>query len=455
MGKKQDGNKQSNYKQIPLNGMAIADCVCSGEMFIGDEAADLIAKIPLNPMATPEMIKELKHEKEPLDCVFIVDYRKSKSGVEYLDSAYESIVNQILTAPKTFVPCGYGHQSQEAVKYEGRKLYGTVIGALIDKAAGKVYYRIIPDKGDDAKDIRRWLKNKQIGAVSIWGFPTYTDSSRTVVADYMLLSVDFVPPFTEGQHNSMVAGQMHSMGHNELNDKLSHALQEKYPDYLYTNDVFDDFLITEYKSAYYKIPYSMENDTVILGAAEKVSRTVKYEKLEEAMDLTQVTNDELLTEMGRRTKGGLLSSEKAAGEMGLHLEDAGRIKELEAAKNELDSLKQAAGEMSLSDAVSIAKKAKEAELRAAEEKAFGEMVDAVKAEKGLLKDGKPAGEMAVLVDKFAHLEVGMTREQVAGEMARVIDDPDINAMIQAKTGAAPVGEVGQKTGSKERKVYEI
>lgn len=455
MAKKPDSKKQQKYIQQPLNGMAIVGCVCSGEMFIGNEAADLITKIPLNPMATPEMIEELKHEKEPLDCVFIIDYQFSKSGVEYLDSAYESIANRILTA-KTFVPCGYGHQSQDKVKYEGRDLYGTVIGALLDTAAKKIYYRIIPDKGDHAEKIRRWLKNKQIGAVSIWGFPTYTDYTKMVVADYNLLSVDFVPPFTEGQHNELVAGQMNTIGHNELNDKLYAALQEKYNNYLYTKDVYDDFLITEYKKDYYKIPYSIENDTVTLGTAEKVRRIVKYERMEDAMDLTQVTNDELLKEMGRRTRGGLLSAEKAAGEMGLHLEDTQKLHTIEAQAKELTDLKAAAGEMSLTDAVSIAKQAKEAEKRTAEQKAFGEMVDAVKAEKGLLKDGKPAGEMAVMVDKFCHFEVGMTREQVAGEMARVINDADINAMIQAKAGAAPVGVVGQKTGSTaERKVYVI
>ncbi|MGP1594722.1 MAG: hypothetical protein ACTTH8_05710 [Treponema sp.] len=112
--------------------------------------------------------------------------------------------------------------------------------------------------------------------------------------------------------------------------------------------------------------------------------------------------------------------------------------------------------MALTDAVSIAKQAKESEKKAAEQKAFGEMVDAVKVEKGLLKDGKPAGEMAVMVDKFCRFELGMSREQVAGEMARVINDADINAMIQAKAGAAPVGVVGQKAGSTaERKIYVI
>ncbi|MGP1594723.1 MAG: hypothetical protein ACTTH8_05715 [Treponema sp.] len=270
----------------------------------------------------------------------------SKTKLSNRSSAYESIANRILTA-KTFVPCGYGHQSQDEVKYEGRDFYGTVIGVLLDTKAKKVYYRIIPDKGDHAEKIRRWLKNKQIGAVSIWGFPTYTDHTKTVVADYNLLSVDFVPPFTEGQHNELVAGQMNTIGHNELNDKLYAALQEKYNDYLYTKDVYDDFLITEYKNDYYKIPYSIENDTVTLGTAKKVRRIVKYERMEDAMDLTQVTNDDLLKEMGRRTHGGLLSAEKAAGEMGLHLEDTQKLHTLEAQAKELSDLKHAAGEINL------------------------------------------------------------------------------------------------------------
>ena len=173
------------------------------------------------------------------------------------------------------------------------------------------------------------------------------------------------------------------------------------------------------------------------------------------MELTSIANDELTAEIARRTKTGLLSAQAVAGEMGVKLEDAQKIKGLEAASSELAELKKAAGEMALTDAINFAKKAKEEEKAEAAKKAFGEMVDAVKAEKGLTKDGKPTGEMAVLVDKFCHFETGMSKEQIAGEMDRVMNDADIQKLVQGKTATAPVGQMAGAGAKSEPEVYEI
>ena len=425
-----------------------------GEMLSEVEAKTIMSRIRLNPLATPEMIAALKGDVDPLDCIFAVEYRKSKSGVEYLDAAYEHIVETILTSA-VFIPSGYGHQSQEAFFYEGRDLYGTVIGALLDKEAGKVYYRIIPDKGEHAEKIRRWLKNKQINAVSIWGIPTYADERKKTVIDYALRSVDFVPPLSEGQHNESAIGQMAGMSFNEQERKIRDALRERYKDYVFTEDFYDDYVIGEYKNRLYKIPYSIQNDTVIFGAAQKVRRVVEYKHEEVEMELTSIANDELTAEIARRTKTGLLSAQAVAGEMGVKLEDAQKMKDLEAASSELAELKKAAGEMALTDAVSIARKAKEAEKAEAAKKALGEMVNAVKAEKGLTKDGKPTGEMAAMVDKFCHFEAGMSKEQVAGEMDRVMNDADIQRLVQGKTATAPVGQMAGAAAKSEPEVYKI
>ena len=425
-----------------------------GEMLSEVEAKTMISRIPLNPLATPQMIAALKGDTDPLDCIFSVEYRKSKSGVEYLDTAYEHIVETILTSA-VFIPSGYGHQSQEAFFYEGRDLYGTVIGALLDKEAGKVYYRIIPDKGEHAEKIRRWLKNKQINAVSIWGIPTYADERKKTVIDYALRSVDFVPPLSEGQHNESAVGQMKDISFYERQEKIRTALREHYKDYVFTEDFYDDYVIGEYKNQLYKIPYSIQNDTVIFGAAQKVRRVVEYKHEEEKMEITSIPNDELTAEIARRTKTGLLSAQAVAGEMGVKLEDAQKLKGLEAASSELAELKKAAGEMALTDAIAFAKKAKEEEKAEAAKKALGEMVNAVKAEKGLTKDGKPTGEMAAMVDKFCHFEAGMTKEQVAGEMERVMNDADIQKLVQGKTATAPVGQMAGAGAKSEPEVYEI
>ena len=435
---------KNTYTQKPLFTDSAQSPVVSleavGEMLSEAEAKTMISRIRLNPLATPEMIAELKGDTDPLDCIFAVDYRKSKSGVEYLDTAYEHIVETILTS-NVFIPSGYGHQSQEAFFYEGRELYGSVIGALLDKEAGKVYYRIIPDKGAHAEKIRRWLKNKQINAVSIWGIPTYADERKKTVIDYALRSVDFVPPLSEGQHNESAIGQMAGMSFDEQKQKIRVALQERYKDYVFTEDFYDDFVIGEYDNQLYKISYSIQNDAVILSAAQKVRRVVEYKHEEEEMELASIANDELTAEIARRTKNGLLSAQAVAGEMGVKLEDAQKMKDLEAASNELAELKKAAGEMAVTDAIAFAKKANEAEKAEAEKKAFGEMVEAVKAEKGLIKDGKPTGEMAALVDKFCHFEAGMSKAQIAGEMDRVMNDADIQKLVQGNTATAPIGQM--------------
>ena len=355
MGKQRNTKIDKQKTLFTDGGSPFSFIQAAGEMLSEAEAQTMTSRIPLNPLATPEMIAALKGDADPLDCIFAVEYRTSKSGVEYLDTAYEHIVETILTST-VFIPSGYGHQSQEAFFYEGRKLYGSVIGALLDKEAGKIYYRIIPDKGEDAKDIRRWLKNKQINAVSIWGIPTYADESRKTVIDYALRSVDFVPPLSEGQRNESAIGQMKDMSFYERQEKIRTALREHYKDYVFTEDFYDDFVIGEYENQLYKIPYRIQNDTVTVGAAQKVRRVVEYKPMEEKMEITSIPNDELTAEIARRTKNGLLSAQAVAGEMGVKLEDAEKLKGLEAQAVELSKLKEAAGEMELTDAITFAKK---------------------------------------------------------------------------------------------------
>lgn len=426
--------------------------IAKGEMLLEDTAKQLREKIPLNPLATPEMIAQLKHEKEPLDCIFSVEYKTGSNGL-YADSAFESIVKQIITA-NPFIPACYGHQSQEAFYYEGRAIYGTVIGALLNKEEGKIHYRIIPDKGDGATDIRRWLKNNQIGAVSIWGIPLY-DNSGDVIIDYKLRSVDFVPPHSEGQKNEVIIGEMENFGYSELEKKLSEAVDKKYNGYIFVPEFYSDYLIAEHSGKFYKIPYEIKDDDVILGTAEKVRRIIEYKPV--GVKMEKVTNDELLSELKKRTSDGRISIEKAVGEMGVKIEDSEKIKSLEEAKAELDNFKKAAESLGLKldEVLQTVKKTKEDEKKEADKKELIQKVEAVKKEKGLTKDGKATGEMSVMVDKFARFEIGMSYEQVAGEMDRVINDADIQKMVQAKNVADPVSAGNSFVNGQEKKVYTI
>lgn len=447
MGKRE---KQGNYLFRELNTMELA----RGEMLTDKKTIDdLRARIPLNPLATPEMIQELKGA-DPVDCIFEVDYREGSNGI-YNDSAFESIEKQIREADP-FIPAGYGHQAQEAVQYEGRDIYGSVIGALLDTATGKMYYRIIADKGDDAEKIRRWLKNKQIGAVSIWGVPTYSETGAEII-DYDLFSVDFVPPHREGQKNKAYIGEMEKseLGHNELDTLLQRALMQKYRDYVFRSEVYDSYFIAEYGDDFYKIPYKVKDDKVVLGTAVKVHRIIKYEPMEGAMET--MTNDALLAEIKARTGDGRLSAEKVAGEMGVKLENPKAMEALENAKKELDKFNEAAKSLGLTldEIIQNAKKSKEAEKQAKEKAEFDKTVEAVEAEKGLTKDGKATGEMANVVRKFARLKVGMTKEQIAGEMDRVINDPDIQKVFGGKYASTPVSSAANTGIIEKNEVIEF
>lgn len=408
-----------------------------GEMLSEKKAEELKKKIPLNKLATEDLIKELKGD-DPVDCVFEVDYRQGSNGF-YADSAYESIVEQIINGDP-FIPSGYGHQSKEAYTYEGRQLYGTVIGALLDKENAKVYYRIIADKGDNAKDVRRWLKNKQINAVSIWGVPIYNDN-ETEIVDYKLRSIDFVPPHSEGQKNKAYIGEMEK-SHEEIDRLLSKALNKKYADYVFIPEVYEKYFIASYDGNFYKISYKMSDEKVELGTAEKVRRIIKYEPMG-VIKMGDMSNDALLAEIKARTSDGRLSAEKVAGEMGVKLENAELIKTLESAKLELEKFKETAQGLGLTldELIDVVRNTKENERKDKERAEFEKSVNAVKEEKGLLKDGKATGEMASFIDKFARFEMGMTKEQIAGEMDRLINDPDIQKLVQDKFALKPLGSV--------------
>jgi len=340
------------------------------------------------------------------------------------------------------------------VSYEGRPLMGTVIGVLLDKINGFVYYRIIPDAGEQAKDVRRWLKNKQINAVSIWGFPTtMLVGGKTHVIAYNLRSIDFVPPLTEGQKNDGVSiGEMDA-SFETLKDNIRTALKAKYPDWVYIEETYTDYIIAEHNGEFYKIPYS-GTDTVILGDSVKVRREIIYSIIQEdLMEIKDLTNDALITEMKARTSDGRMSQKTAAGEMGIPIEDTEKTKRLEADSIELARIKTAAGEMGVEKAIEAAKASIAADAAAKAALAFGEMVSTLKIEKGLVdKDGKATGEMVNLVDKFARIDSTMTREQASGEMDRIMNDDSMKKIAAAPVSQAPLGEMGKGAGDKPIKL---
>ncbi len=442
--------KPTSQAELELESMS--HVFCRGEMIADADFESIKAIIPLNPLATDDRIKDLKGD-DPADFIFKIAYRANRMDWEYEDSAYQDIANTVNTSP-VFVMSSYGHQDEDAIRWEGRPIYGSVIGALLDTTNGFMYFRIIPDAGDKAKDVKRWVRNKQINAVSIWGFPTTIFKNGKVhVIAYRLLSVDFVPPLTEGQKNVAIIGEMDKSFEQQRSD-LQAALREKYPDYAWVEETYPDHIIANYEGKYFLIPYSGSDTGITLGDALEVRRVVTYESIPKedvVMEAKDLSNDALLAELKTRTSDGRIPPAKVAGEMSIAMEKPEQV----AAVAELAKIKAAAGEMDPLAAIEAGNQAKANAGALAKKTALGEMVKTVKTEKGVLNsDGTPAGEMDKWVEKLARFEVGMTREQVSGEMDRIINDADVKAAVASKS-AQPKASASSTPAAGEIPVVEI
>lgn len=375
---------------------------------------NIISKIPCNPLATDEMIKKLKDvpkDEKPLDLVFAIEYENSKNGRVYTTECYKDIVEQILTS-EVFIPVCYGHQSPEAFTYEGRQIVGSVIGALLDEKEKIVYYRVIPDSSEKNKDLRRWIRNKQINSLSIWGLSEGEEQKdgKQIITKFTLRSIDFVPPLSEGQKN---AG-------------------------------------------------------LVIGESENASKTQKTnggcmsEKIE--VDIKNIYNSELVGEMKARLLDGRISIRQLTGEgAGLPLAEK---EELEKVIAERDVLKKETervlekiktiGFTSIDDLLKFAFASYEKEKKEKENSNFNKIVEEEKIKKGLIKDGKPTGQMAEFVDKWAHLKVGMSREEIAKNIDIVINDASFKKlsgeMVGAHSNSVDEAEFSQK---KEAEVLTI
>ena len=361
------------------------------------EYAEVVAKIPVNPIATPELIDNLKKVPEgekPLDLIFAIKFKESKNDRLYSVDAYKSIVTKILTSD-VFIPACYGHQKKDNVSWEGRKIVGSVIGAFLDEKKGIVYYRIIPDASIENADVRRWIRNKQLNAISIWGFADSEINAEgvEVVKDFSLLSIDFVPPLSEGQENmSLVIGE----NYNRLNNRI--------------------------------ISNPKKN--------KEANMPVELFKIEDA------TNDALQGEMTRRVKDGRVSLAKLADETGFHVLTDDEVKASEEEKSELkkdfSTLLEKAKKLGFKSVDELFDFASDTLKKFEEEKLQGEfksLKEDVMTEKGLLKDGKLKGRVAILVDKYAPIKQGMTREEISAAIEKMLKDNDITSFME-KEGAS-------------------
>jgi len=360
-------------------------------MLNSKEFNDIVRKIPVNPIATDNVIESLKtlpNGEQPLDLIFAVKYEESKNNRIYSLEAYKSIVEQIITSD-VFIPVCYGHQDKDSVSWEGRKIVGSVIGAFLDEGAGTIYYRIIPDASKDNEDIRRWLRNKQINAISIWGFSESEKNAEgvEVIKDFSLLSIDFVPPLTEGQKNvALVIGE----AYNQFNNRI--------------------------------ISNPKNNKEAIMA--------------EEKVKIEDVSNDILQGEMTRRLKDGRLSLRTIVGEMNCKVLIGEEVEAIEAEKatlkKDFDFLLEKAKELGFKSLDELFDFTKDSLKKFEDEKLQGEfktLKEAVLTEKGLFENGKPKGHLGVLIDRYAPIKQGMNREEIREVVEKMLSDKEITSFI--------------------------
>lgn len=381
----------------------------------------LVANIPLNPIVTNDIIKNLKKVPEgekPLDLIFAVKIEKSRNDRLYSIDVYKSIVDQILTSD-VIIPVCYGHQDKEKVNWEGRKIVGSVIGAYLDEQAKIVYYRIIPDASKNNEDIRRWLKNRQINSVSIWGF---LDSEKNaegveIVKGFSLLSVDFVPPLSEGQENvALIIGET----------------------------------------------YNQFNNRIITNPKKDEEANMPDEKLK----IEDVANETLQGEMTKRIKDGRLSLKTIAGEMKCHVltgeEFQGSQEEKEKLKNELNALLEKAKALGFNTFEELFTFASTTLKKAEEEKLQGEfkkLKEEVMTEKGLYENGKPKGRIGILIDRYAPIKQGMNRQEIKEVIDKMLTDKEIQALeVITETSGESInlrGEMLDSNSSKKTIIFEV
>lgn len=391
--------------------MGLADILSlpKGSVLKKEEYEKLVDKIPLNPIATKEIIASLKKVPEgetPLDLIFCVKYKASKNDRIYSSKAYKSIVEQIVNSD-VFIPVCYGHQDKENVGWEGRKIVGSCIGAYLNEEDGCVYYRIIPDASKENEDIRRWLRNKQLGAVSIWGFSDSVENNEGIeeVVGFKLLSVDFVPPLTEGQDNlGLVIGENHNrINSNPINNKEANMPEEK-------------------------------------------------------MKIEDVANDALQGEMLRRLKDGRISLKTIAGEMKCHVLTGEEVeleeKEKDKLKAELESLLEKAKNLGFKTVDELFDFASDSLKKFENEKLRGEfnsLKEAVMTEKGLMKDGKPVGVLGNIVYKYAPIKQGMKKEEIVSIIEEILKDKDITGQVEGQ----PIELAGEMLDDQKEKQIEV
>lgn len=174
--------------------------------------------IPLAQGVDLDLMKSM--DKDPLEVAVEIPATKSKRGWNYKPEALQDIVNYV---NKNTLNGFLGHQKAEDVSTQFVPPVTSWIGAKFNPDAevkdkdgkvigkGKAYFRGFIDA--DATKLKRWIRTKRIGEVSIFGYPKLkrnAGNGEMDVTGYNPLSIDWTPLHRPGMPTRIVGMEMDS-----------------------------------------------------------------------------------------------------------------------------------------------------------------------------------------------------------------------------------------------------
>lgn len=447
---------------LPREGLKIAGEISKpqGEMisivgYICGEMA--VQDVPLNSSVDITTLKA--GDSEPLETVVAVPATKSKRGWNYKPDSLKDIVDAVMTQG---LPGFLGHQKPENVETEFPLPVTHWVGAKFDENApikddkgnvigkGIAYFRGVVDQA--AGNLKRWIKAGTVREVSIFGMPKIQRvNGETHVVGYKPLSIDWTPLGRAGMPTAIVAmGEIEDVkagaiageldgSHEELHKAIREAVQALLgSEHAWIKRVYDTYAIAVENTQsgerkLWKISYGVVDDEVELGEKTEVKEVVKYEPITGEMSSgtdsgggKRMAWKELVAKLNELLGSKEVTLGQVIGEMGLTPDAvAGEMKEIGAAMNAAETLEQVSealgvtGEMNVVEVAKSAAEAVEAQKAAAQQA----MVDEVLAE-------KVKGEMAqALVSKMLVAPEGATKEQVAGEIDKLLADEAVKGAL--------------------------
>jgi len=352
--------------------MALVQATVSGEMRVED--------VPLAPWADLAALKA--GDPDPMEVVVEIPAGRSKRGWNYTPQALQRIVGEVMTQG---LPGFLGHQKPEDVDHEFPMPVTHWVGAMWKD--GKAYFRGVVDKA--AADLKRWIRGKTIRTVSIFGIPTLDQSSgETQVVDYQPLSIDWTPLGRAGMPTAVVAtGEMDEITKGEK-PMSWRELVSQLKTLLATGEVTRAQIVGE------------------LGwKAQDVAGEIDPGWMKQVNGTSEVL-------------GKVREALKATGEVDVVQVATQAAKDRET----LAKVRQMLGATGEMDVVKVAEEAAQA-VKEAKKTAFEAMVNEVVSQ-------KVTGEMAqALVKRMLNLPETATKEQVAGEIDKILADPTVKEAI--------------------------